>query len=253
MAELGFSAEALPDPGEIASGTDLGQLIAGIAAGRISNDGIIAVSHKVVSKAEGCMVDLDSIDPGERATKLAADQGRDPRTVQLILDQSAKVLRAEHGVLICETHHGFVCANAGVDESNLPATGTALTLPPDPDASAVRIRAGIEDANGLTPAVVIGDSFGRAWRLGQLDVAIGCAGLAPIDDWRGRADRAGRRLQATEIAVADAIAAAADLSRSKDSGTPFVLIEGLGRYVIAADGPGARALRRPAADDLFRR
>jgi coenzyme F420-0:L-glutamate ligase/coenzyme F420-1:gamma-L-glutamate ligase len=150
------------------------------------------------------------------------------------------------------THHGFVCANAGVDASNAPAPETVVLLPRDPDASARALRTRLRELTGSAPAVVITDSFGRAWRQGQTDVAIGCAGLAPLEDWRGRADATGRELSATWIAVADEVAAAADLVRGKDSREPAVLVEGLERHVVPGDGPGAAALRRPAEQDLFR-
>ena len=169
-----------------------------------------------------------------------------------MLDESTAVLRAGHGVLVCETRHGLVCANAGVDRSNVADPGELVLLPADPDRSARTLRAGIASARGVEPAVVITDSFGRAWRLGQTDVAIGVAGLAPLDDWRGRRDTHGRELHATAIAVADAIAGAADLARAKDAAQPVVLVRGLGRFVTSDDGPGAAALRRPASDDLFR-
>jgi coenzyme F420-0:L-glutamate ligase/coenzyme F420-1:gamma-L-glutamate ligase len=212
---------------------------------------VIAVAHKVVSKAEGRTRRLGTIEPGERARQLAAEHDKDPRVVQAVLDESAAVLRAGHGVLICETRHGLVCANAGVDRSNAADPDELILLPEDPDSSARALRSGLAE-RGVSPAVVISDSFGRAWRLGQTDVAIGVAGLAPLDDWRGRHDSLGRELHATAIAVADAIAGAADLARAKDAGQPVVLLRGLDRFVTAADGPGAVALRRPPADDLFR-
>jgi coenzyme F420-0:L-glutamate ligase/coenzyme F420-1:gamma-L-glutamate ligase len=169
-----------------------------------------------------------------------------------VLDESAEVLRARDGVLICRTRHGFVCANAGVDRSNASVDGELILLPEDPDESARRIRAAIARVRGVRPAVVISDSFGRAWRLGQTDVAIGAAGIAPVEDWRGRPDAYGRELRATAIAIADAAAAAADLARAKDSREPAVLVRGLGVHVTDSDGPGAAALRRPAEQDLFR-
>jgi coenzyme F420-0:L-glutamate ligase/coenzyme F420-1:gamma-L-glutamate ligase len=214
----------------------------------------VVVAHKVVSKAEGRIRRLDEIEAGERARKLAAEQGKDARLVQAVLDESAEVLRAVGGTLVCVTHHGFVCANAGVDQSNAAdAAGELVLLPEDPDGSARRLRAGLRDALGVRPAVVIADSFGRAWRLGQTDVAIGAAGLVPLDQWIGRPDGFGRELRVTSIAVADSIAAAADLARAKDSREPAVLVRGLERFVTEDDGPGAAALRRPAEDDLFRR
>lgn len=211
------------------------------------------VAHKVVSKAEGRVRRLDEIEPGERARDLAAEHRKDARLVQAVLDESAELLRAVDGTLICVTYHGFVCANAGVDQSNASGEGGELVLlPEDPDASARALRSGIEAARGLRPAVVIADSFGRAWRLGQTDVAVGAAGLVPLDQWIGRIDAFGRELRVTSIAVADSIAAAADLARAKDSLEPVVLVRGLDRFVTGEDGPGAGALRRPAEDDLFR-
>jgi coenzyme F420-0:L-glutamate ligase/coenzyme F420-1:gamma-L-glutamate ligase len=213
---------------------------------------VLAVAHTVVSKAEGAVVELASVDPGERALALAAEQDKDPRLVQVVLDQSTQLLRAERGVLICRTRHGFVCANAGVDVSNAGGPGRAILLPADPDGSARAIRARIAQLTGAPPpAVLITDSFGRAWRHAQVDVAIGVAGLAPLDDWRGRTDAEGVRLRATWLAIADAAAAAADLARAKDSREPVVAIEGLGAFLSAEDGPGAAALLRPPGEDLF--
>jgi len=225
--------------------------VAALAADLTDGD-VVVVAHKVVSKAEGRTRRLEEIDPGERAYELAAEHDKDPRLVQAVLDESAAVLRAGHGVLICETRQGLVCANAGVDRSNTADPDELILLPEDPDASARALRAGIAEATGVRPAVLISDSFGRAWRLGQTDVAIGAAGLTPLDDWRGRRDARGRELQATAIAVADAMAATADLVRAKDADQPAVLLRGLDRFVTPGDGPGAASLRRPRADDLFR-
>jgi coenzyme F420-0:L-glutamate ligase/coenzyme F420-1:gamma-L-glutamate ligase len=205
------------------------------------------IAHKVVSKAEGRVRDLGSVEPGERARELAAQHDKDPRLVQVVLDETATLLRADHGVFVCETHHGFICANAGVDRSNAPEDH-AILLPADPDGSARALRARLPGR----PAVIISDSFGRAWRVGQVDVAIGAAGVVPLDDWRGRFDRGGRELGATALASADALAAAADLARAKDAGQPAVVVRGLQRLVTEEDGPGAASLRRPAAEDLFR-
>jgi coenzyme F420-0:L-glutamate ligase / coenzyme F420-1:gamma-L-glutamate ligase len=211
------------------------------------------VAHKVVSKAEGRVRRLADVEPTERARELADPAGKDPRAVQVVLDETAELLRAERGVLICVTRHGLVCANAGVDASNAAAPDELILLPEDPDASARALRAGIERERGVRPAVIVSDSFGRAWRSGQTDVAIGAAGIQVVDDWRGRADRAGRELRATAIAAADAIAGAADLARAKDSYEPAVLVRGLERLVTAEDGPGGAGLRRSRDEDLFRR
>jgi coenzyme F420-0:L-glutamate ligase / coenzyme F420-1:gamma-L-glutamate ligase len=244
MSELRILAvEGLP---EIEEGTNLGALVA--AQAELRDGDVVVVSQKVVSKAEGRMRRLSTVVPGAEARRLAAELGKEPAMVELILEESREVLRAERGVLITETHHGFVCANAGIDSSNLPEAGTVCLLPEDPDASARRIRAEITTA----VAVVIADSFGRAWRLGQIEVAIGCAGLTPLDDWRGRNDAHGRKLEATTIAIADEAAAAADLVRSKDSRVPATIVRGLDRFVTMDDGPGAIALPRPQGEDLFR-
>ena len=239
----------LPD---VRHGDDLGRLLAEAAPGDLAARDVLVVAHKVVSKAEGRIQRLEEIEPGERARALGAEHRKDPRLVQAVLDQSVELVRAHDGVLICETQHGFVCANAGVDQSNASDPGELILLPADPDSSARRLRGEIEAASGVRPGVVIADSFGRAWRLGQTDVAIGVAGPTPLDQWARRPDAYGRELHATSIAVADAVAAAADLARSKDSREPAVLVRGLGRFVSEDDGPGAAALRRPRDEDLFR-
>jgi coenzyme F420-0:L-glutamate ligase/coenzyme F420-1:gamma-L-glutamate ligase len=236
----------------VRSGDDLGGLIAAAAPPDLDHGDRLVIAHKVVSKAEGRVRRLADVSPGERAVELAAAQGKDPRAVQVVLDESASVLRAERGVMICETHHGFVCANAGVDASNAAAADELILLPLDPDESARRLRARIATVRSSRPAVVISDSFGRAWRVGQTDVAIGAAGLRPIDDWVGRHDASGRELRATAIAIADSVAAAADLARAKNSREPAVLVRGLMSVVMDDDGPGAAALRREREMDLFR-
>ena len=247
---------ALPGLPEISAGAKLGGLLAS-AVERVgvplSDDDAIVVSQKVVSKAEGRVRRLDEVEPGERAVELAGRLGKDPRLVELVLAESRRIVRAERGVLIVETHGGWICANAGIDASNVPGDGTVVLLPEDPDASARRLRAAIAAACGRRPAVVIADSFGRPWRIGQADAAIGCAGLRALDDWRGRIDAHGRELTATVVAIADELAAAADLARDKASGGPAVLVRGAGAWRTDEDGPGAAAaLQRAAAEDLFR-
>jgi coenzyme F420-0:L-glutamate ligase / coenzyme F420-1:gamma-L-glutamate ligase len=237
---------------DVRPGDDLAALLAEGAPADLGDGDVLVVAHKVVSKAEGRVRLLDEIAPGARALSLAAEHGKDPRLVQAVLDESVEVVRARDGVLVCETRQGFVCANAGVDQSNVGRPGEVVLLPEDPDASARRLREELAAARGRRPAIVIADSFGRAWRLGQTDVAIGAAGLVPIDHWTGRPDAYGRELRATSIAIADAVAAAADLVRSKDSRQPAVMVRGLECYVTAEDGPGAAALRRPREQDLFR-
>jgi coenzyme F420-0:L-glutamate ligase/coenzyme F420-1:gamma-L-glutamate ligase len=234
---------------ELNEGDELGGLIAGTA--RPAAEEIVVLSQKAISKVEGRIKSLADVEPGERARELAATLDKDPRMVELVLSESARVLRAERGVLITETRGGWVCANAGIDSSNLDEDSVSL-LPLDADDSARRVRGEIARASGAAPAVVIADSFGRAWRLGQADIAIGCAGLQPLADWRGGRDARGNELSATVIAVADEAAAAADLTRDKDSGVPGAVISGLADLVTTEDGPGAAALRRPAQDDLFR-
>jgi coenzyme F420-0:L-glutamate ligase / coenzyme F420-1:gamma-L-glutamate ligase len=235
---------------EVDEGTRIGELIAERA--EVADGDVVVISQKIVSKAEGRVRKLSSVLPSAEARRLAAVLGKEPALVELILAESKEVLRAERGVLIVETAHGLVCANAGIDSSNLPEPDTVSLLPEDPDASARRIRAELRAASGATVGVVIADSFGRAWRLGQAEVAIGCAGLLPLEDWRGRKDAGGRQLEATLIAIADQAASAADLVREKDSGIPAAILSGLGRHVGAGDGPGAAALRRPREEDLFR-
>jgi coenzyme F420-0:L-glutamate ligase/coenzyme F420-1:gamma-L-glutamate ligase len=256
-----LSAQGLSGLPEIRAGDDLARLIVQALHAEqplvtpLQDGQIVVIAHKALSKAEGAVVDLAKVTPGGPALELAAEQGKDARAVQVVLDQSADILRAANGVLITRTHHGFVCANAGVDASNVAAedgTETLIVLPRDPDASARRLRARLRELTGAAPAVLITDSFGRAWRHGQCDVAIGCAGMAPLEDWRGRTDSVGLELRATWLAVADAAAAAADLARAKDSREPVVLIDGLARFVTAEDGPGAAALLRPLDEDLFR-
>jgi coenzyme F420-0:L-glutamate ligase/coenzyme F420-1:gamma-L-glutamate ligase len=242
--------EGLP---EIRAGQDPAPLLAAAMPERMPGpDDVLVVAHKFISKAEGRTRTLSTVTPGGRARALAAELGKDPRHVQVVLDETREVRRAAHGVLISVTHHGFVCANAGVDASNAPDDDTVVLLPQDPDDSARRLRAGLRRLLGVGPAVLITDSFGRPWRHGQCDVAIGCAGLAALEDWRGRADARGRELKATWIAVADELAAAADLARAKDAMQPAVLISGAGRHVTGEDGPGAQPLLRADVDDLFR-
>lgn len=244
-----LEAEAIAGIPEVAEGADLGALIA--AAAELGSTDVVVISQKIVSKAEGRIRELAAVEPGQEALETAARLGKDPRLVELVLREAESVLRAERGVLIVRTHSGLVCANAGVDTSNVPGTERVALLPEDPDASARRIRAEIRATAGVAPAIVLADSFGRPWRLGQADVAIGCAGLVPLDDWRGREDRDGQELEATAIAVADEAAAAADLARDKASGMPVVIVRSLDRFITAEDGPGAAALRRNTAEDLF--
>jgi coenzyme F420-0:L-glutamate ligase/coenzyme F420-1:gamma-L-glutamate ligase len=239
-------ATALTGIPEVRPGDDLAALLASAAGDSLGPGAVVVVAHKVVSKAEGRVVRLADVTPSPQATRLAAEHEKDPRHVQVVLEESVEVVRSRPGVLICRTRHGFVCANAGVDASNAPP-GSVVLLPADPDGSARGLRARLPHR----PAVVVTDSFGRAWRNGQTDVAIGIAGLVPLEDWRGRTDAGGHELRATVIAVADQAVAAADLARAKDSRQPAVVVHGLERFVTPEDGPGAAALLRPREQDLF--
>jgi coenzyme F420-0:L-glutamate ligase / coenzyme F420-1:gamma-L-glutamate ligase len=255
VAGAWISVTALEGLPEVGPGDDLPDLIATAASESgttITDTDVLVIAHKVVSKSEGRVRRLSEVHPESTAIELAEQLGKDPRHVQVILDESREVVRASHGVLICVTRHGFVCANAGVDASNVPGDDAVVMLPRDPDASARNLRAGIHDLTDAAPGVLITDSFGRAWRHGQVDVAIGCAGLTPLEDWRGRKDTVGRELKATWIAIADELAAAADLARTKDGALPVIVVRGADRHVSADDGPGAAAIIRPESEDLFR-
>jgi coenzyme F420-0:L-glutamate ligase/coenzyme F420-1:gamma-L-glutamate ligase len=240
--------DPLPGLPEVRPGDDLAALLADAPLDPPLGPGdVLVVAHKVVSKAEGRLRALADVEPGERARALAAEHAKDPRHVQAVLDETAELLRADHGRLICRTRHGFTCANAGVDQSNAGAPGTVILLPGDPDGSARALRTRLS-----VGAVVITDSWGRPWRHGQVEVAIGCAGLGPLADWRGDEDRDGRAITASVTALADEVAAAADLVRGKASGEPAVRVRGLEHALTEHNGPGAAAIVRPPEEDLFR-
>ena len=236
---------------EIREGDDLASLLFAAAAKlRIQFVGgdILAVAQKIVSKAEGRVVNLSLVRPSNPAERLAAKRNRDARLVEVILRESRRIVR-DDPVIITETQHGFICANSGVDHSNVPGDESVTVLPVDPDRSAERIAAGLHKLTRKRIAVVITDTFGRPWRLGLVNVAIGAAGLPVLLDLRGTRDRDGKPLQATVIAVADELAAAAGLLMGKASGVPAVIIRGY-EYKPAADS--ARRIIRPADEDLFR-
>jgi coenzyme F420-0:L-glutamate ligase/coenzyme F420-1:gamma-L-glutamate ligase len=240
----------LPGIPAVQPGDDLAALLAAAAheAGARLSGGVLVVCQKVVSKAEGRLAPLSEITPSDEARRIADEDGKDPRHVELVLRESARVVRRGHGVMICETRHGFVCANAGVDLSNAPAPEVAVLLPEDPDASAARLREALLAGGSRPLAVIVSDTFGRPWREGLVDVAIGCAGLAPIDDRAGTVDWAGRELQVTATATADQLAAAAGLLMEKGAGVPAVWIEGV---EPVGDGRVRDTLRSPETD-LFR-
>jgi coenzyme F420-0:L-glutamate ligase/coenzyme F420-1:gamma-L-glutamate ligase len=243
---------ALPGVPEVGAGDDLAAILAA-AAGRLDGglaDGdVLAVAHKVVSKAEGRIVALADVAPGERARALAAEHGKDPRIVELILSETAEIVRASVGRLICRTHHGFVCANAGVDQSNVDADTVAL-LPEDPDGSARALRERFSAAAGGDVAVIVADTFGRPWREGLTNIAIGVAGFAPLKSYLGERDPAGRPLQATILALADELASAAEPVMGKLDRVPAAIIRGL--VLPPDDGSGSKSLLRDPARDLFR-
>jgi coenzyme F420-0:L-glutamate ligase/coenzyme F420-1:gamma-L-glutamate ligase len=236
--------EGLP---EIEEGADLGALI--VEHARLEAGDVLVVAQKVVSKAEGRVVSLDEVEASPRARALGGEW-RDPRESEVILHEAARIVRSRNSLVIAETRHGFVCASAGVDHSNAPAAGTVVLLPLDPDASARRIREAIRERTGLDVGIVVADSFGRPFRMGTTDVAIGTAGVVPLADLRGTPDRGGSLLRSTQVAVADEIAAAANLVRaSKADGLPVVIVRGL-RH---ARGDGSAAeLVMPPDRDLFR-
>lgn len=230
---------------EVRAGDDLGELVA--TAAELEHGDVVVVAQKIVSKAEGRVIRLDELEPSERARELATEDV-DAQHIEAILRESKRIVRTRPGFVIAETQHGFVCASAGVDASNAPEEGTLVLLPVDPDASARAIRARLTQLTGSTVAVIVSDSFGRPWRLGTTDVAIGVAGIAPLLDLRGRRDRSGYELQSTQIALADELAGAAELVMGKADGVPGAVIRGL-----EPEGDGtAQDLVMPAQRDLFR-
>ena len=229
---------------ELEEGDDLAALLAQAAAFE-AND-VLVVAQKAVSKVEGRVVSLEGIEPSDRARELAG--GDDARRLEVVLRESTEIVRSRPPLVIAETRHGFVCASAGVDASNAKGPGTLVLLPLDPDASARRLREGIRELAGVDVGVVVSDSFGRAWRRGTTDVALGVAGIAPLLDLKGRRDSMGYVLHATEIAVADEIAGAAELVMGKTEGIPAAIVRGL---TVAGDGSGSD-LVMPRERDLFR-
>jgi coenzyme F420-0:L-glutamate ligase/coenzyme F420-1:gamma-L-glutamate ligase len=233
---------------ELEEGDDLGALLHAAAepAGGFESDDVLVVAQKAVSKVEGRVVALDAIEPSDRARELAGDA--DPRRLEVILSEAREIVRSRPPLVIAETRHGFVCASAGVDASNAKGPGTLVLLPLDPDASAARIRAEIARRSGADVGVIVSDSFGRAWRRGTTDVALGVAGLTAVLDLGGERDATGYELHATQIAVADEIAGAAQLVMGKTDGVPAAVVRGLR---LRGDGRGSD-LVMPRERDLFR-
>ncbi len=251
-------AVPLPALPEVRPGDDLGGMIVGAWRALAEADpelapapgDVLVVTQKVVSKAEGAIVDLRTVEPRPEAVAFGERWKRDPRQVEVVLREAVEVIRMEKGVIITRTPQGYVCANGGVDASNVGEAETVTLLPADPDRSARGIRDRIAREMGVAPAVIVSDSFGRPWRWGIVDIALGVAGFRPLDDQRGRPDTAGRVMQATVVAVADEIASAAELASGKTSGLPLVLVRG----AVLPEGDGSitgEALMPPSAD-LFR-
>jgi coenzyme F420-0:L-glutamate ligase/coenzyme F420-1:gamma-L-glutamate ligase len=237
--------------GEVGKGDSVGALICDACSRQnisLLDDDVLVVAQKIVSKAEGRIISLDDVQPSARAIELAGQLDKEPALVEVILRESRGIIRMGGRALIVETHHGFICANAGVDQSNVGRKQVAL-LPKDPDGSAREIRREIQRRTEKQPAVIISDSFGRAWRVGTVDVAVGVSGLKTIKDERGMTDRYGYQLKAAVAAVADEIAAAAELVMGKRDGVPVVIVRGC---EIEREEGSVREMLRPEAEDLFR-
>ena len=237
---------------EVRAGDDVAALV--VAAARTGGVGIetrdvLVVTQKIVSKAEGRIVDLASVTPSPFAERYAAAWEKDARQIEVVLSETKRIVRMENGVLICETHHGFVCANAGVDASNVEKSGTVCLLPLDPDASARGIRDGVRAALGIDVAVIVSDTFGRPWREGHVNFAIGVAGIRPLVDYAGQRDPAGYELRVTQMAVVDELAAAAELVHGKLARVPVAIVRGV---EYEAGDAATSELIRPAERDMFR-
>jgi coenzyme F420-0:L-glutamate ligase/coenzyme F420-1:gamma-L-glutamate ligase len=242
------AVQGIPD---VERGDDVAALIGEAVARerrRVESGDVFVIAQKVISKAEGALVRLDDVAPSRMATQWATDHGRDARVVEVILRESRRIVRMDQGVLITETHHGFVCANAGVDASNVPP-GFVTVLPCDPDASAERLRTALSATFGCPIAIIVSDTFGRPWREGVVNVALGVAGLQPLLDLRGTVDAYGRPLVSTLVAVADELASAAELVTRKSANTPVAIVRGAADWI--GEGAG-RMLVRDSSRDLFR-
>ena len=234
---------------EIRPGDDLNRLIRDAVAGNLRTGDVLVVTHKIVSKAEGRLVDLGTVEPSALASDYATRYGKDPRQIEVVFRESRRIVRMDRGIVISETHHGFVCANAGVDASNIPDEDVVCLLPVDPDASASRLRDALAENPGVEVAVVISDSFGRAWRHGITDVAIGVSGMDPVADYRGLDDPHGYPMEASVLAVADELAAAAELVMGKTDGVPVAIVRG---YEYPRGEGTGEDLLMPPERDMFR-
>jgi coenzyme F420-0:L-glutamate ligase / coenzyme F420-1:gamma-L-glutamate ligase len=241
-----LGVEGLP---EVRPGDDLNRMISGAVARDLRPRDVLVVTHKIVSKAEDRLVDLRTIEPSTLAKGYATRYGKDPRQIEVVFRESRRIVRMDRGIIISETHHGFVCANAGVDASNVPDDDTVCLLPVDPDASARRLRDALAEDPGVEVAVVISDSFGRTWRHGITDVAIGVAGMDPVADYRGQRDPHGFPMEASVLAIADELAAAAELVMGKTDGIPLAIVRG---YSYSPVSGSARELLMPPERDMFR-
>jgi coenzyme F420-0:L-glutamate ligase/coenzyme F420-1:gamma-L-glutamate ligase len=242
----------VPNIPEIEQGDDLSRLILdGCASGgiRLAEDDVLIVTQKIVSKAEGRMVDLNDVTPSQFAQDYAQKWGKDPRQIEVVLRESARIVRMDKGVIICETRHGFVCANAGVDASNVPGGHLVTLLPLDSDASALVIREAVRAETGVDVPVIVSDSFGRPWRQGIINIAVGVSGLAPLRDFRGEDDPYGYRMHATIISVADELASAAELVMGKVDACPVAVVRG---YLFVRAEGSSRELVIDPARDMFR-
>ena len=234
---------------EVRAGDDLNSMISGAVAGDLQTGDVLVVTHKIVSKAESRLVDLRTVEPSPLAKDYATRYGKDPRQIEVVLRESRRIVRMDRGIIISETHHGFVCANAGVDASNVPGDDTVCLLPVDPDASAARLRETLAADHGVEVAVLISDSFGRAWRHGITDVAVGVSGMDPVADYRGLNDPHGYPMEASVLAVADELAAAAELVMGKTEGIPLAIVRG---YAYSSAPGSATELLMPPERDMFR-
>ncbi len=234
---------------EISPGDDLPDILISASGNDLLDGDVLVVTHKIIAKAEGRIVDLRTVEPSALAKRFATEYGKDPRQIEVVLRESRRVVRMDRGVIISETHYGFVCANAGVDASNVPDEESVCLLPIDPDLSARRIREALVERLGIDVAVVVSDSFGRAWRLGITDIAIGVAGMNPIVDYRGRRDQHGRLMDASVLAVADELAGAAELVMGKTNGVPAAIVRG---YEYERGSGTGVDLLMPPERDMFR-